>query len=103
MGRDVGERGGVAGPCTALGDLQMLILWELPACWDKAGVLTVEGRCLQGDTTMNFLNRPAVATMALCLPPPRLSPIHKKQLKPLKRISIRMGQDLHGMQGAGWP
>lgn len=54
---------------------------------------------------MNFLNRLAVATMALCLPAPTrsLSFIHRKQLKPLKRISIRMGQDLHGMQGAGWP
>lgn len=105
MRRDVGEGGGVAGSCTALGDLQMSILWELPVCRDKAGFLTVEGRCLQGDTTTHFLNRLAVATMALCLcaPTQSLSPIHRKELKPLKRISIRMGQDLHGMQGAGWP
>lgn len=52
---------------------------------------------------MNFLNRPALATMASASPHPEASPIHRKQLKPLKRISIRMGQDLHGMQGAGWP
>lgn len=54
---------------------------------------------------MHFLNRLAVATMALCLcaPTQSLSPIHRKQLKPLKRISIWMGRDLHGMQGAGWP